>query len=84
VARSLPRFRRALGPALRAPADGIDTLLWLLTDPGAPLATTGRFWHDRRPRSIHRLAKTARSDTPAERARLWSWVAEQARRGEPA
>lgn len=77
VARSLPRFRRLVGPLLRTPADGADTLVWLAVDGGEPLATSGGFWHDRRLRPLHRLASTRRSDTPAERARLWQWVVER-------
>lgn len=75
VERSLPTFRRVVGPLLRTPADGADTLVWLASDDGEPLSQTGRFWLDRRPRSIHRLESTRRSDTPAERARLWTWCA---------
>lgn len=74
VARSLPTFRRVLGPLLRTPAEGADTLVWLAVDDGAPLKESGRFWLDRRPRPLHRLASTRRSDTPAERERLWSWA----------
>jgi dehydrogenase/reductase SDR family protein 12 len=73
VRRSLPTFRRITGPLLRSPEQGIDTLVWLAADDGAPLDTTGRFWLDRRPRPIHRLPSTRRSDTPAERRRLWAW-----------
>lgn len=74
VARSLPTFRRVVGPLLRTPAEGADTLVWLAVAEGAPLAQSGRFWLDRRPRPLHRLASTLRSDTPAERERLWSWA----------
>ncbi len=74
VARSLPTFRRVVGPLLRTPADGADTLVWLAVDEGAPLQDSGRFWLDRRPRPLHRLASTQRSDTLEERARLWSWA----------
>jgi dehydrogenase/reductase SDR family protein 12 len=73
LARSLPAFRRLVGPLLRTPADGADTLVWLAVDEGAPLRESGRFWHDRRPRPLHRLASTRRSDTPGERERLWDW-----------
>ncbi|HRC57691.1 MAG TPA: hypothetical protein PKU97_17270, partial [Kofleriaceae bacterium] len=31
-------------------------------------------WLDRRPRALHRLASTRRSDTPQERERLWRWA----------
>jgi NAD(P)-dependent dehydrogenase (short-subunit alcohol dehydrogenase family) len=74
VARSLPTFRRVLGPLLRTPADAADTLVWLAVDDGAPLQESWRFWLDRRPRPLHRLASTRRSDTPEERERLWNWA----------
>jgi NAD(P)-dependent dehydrogenase (short-subunit alcohol dehydrogenase family) len=74
VARSLPTFRRVVGPLLRTPAEGADTLIWLVVDDGAPLKQGGRFWLDRRPRPLHRLASTRRSDTAEERERLWSWA----------
>jgi NAD(P)-dependent dehydrogenase (short-subunit alcohol dehydrogenase family) len=77
VARSLPTFRRVVGPLLRTPAEGADTLVWLAADENAAFDSSGRFWLDRRPRPLHRLASTRRSDTPAERARLWSWVVEK-------
>jgi dehydrogenase/reductase SDR family protein 12 len=77
VARSLPTFRRVVGPFLRTPEDGADTLVWLAVDEGEPLRESGRFWLDRRPRPLHRLASTRRSDTPEERARLWSWAVEK-------
>jgi NAD(P)-dependent dehydrogenase (short-subunit alcohol dehydrogenase family) len=77
LARSLPTFKRVVGPLLRSPADGADTLAWLAVDEGAPLEQSGQFWHDRRPRPLHRLASTRRSDTPAERERLWSWAVQK-------
>lgn len=73
VARSLPTFRTVLGPLLRTPEQGADTLVWLAADDGVARSTTGKFWLDRRPRAIHRLAKTRVSDTPDARAALWSW-----------
>ncbi len=73
VRRSLPGFRRVMGPLLRTSEQGADSLVWLAADDGTPLETTGGFWLDRRPRSIHRLAKTRRSDTLDERRRLWDW-----------
>ena len=82
VARSLPRFRRVVGPMLRTPAEGADTLIWLAVDEGALSQRSGGLWLDRRPRPLHRLAATKRSDTPAERARLWAWAA--AKSGWPA
>ncbi len=83
VARSLPRFRRIVGPLLRSPDEGADTLAWLVADDGAPLATTGAFWLDRRPRSTHRLARTRAAETLEERARLWAWVHERSGQGRP-
>ncbi len=77
VRASLPTFRRVLGPLLRRPDQGADTLAWLASDDGEPLRTTGEFWLDRRPRSIHRLPSTRRSDTPEERRRLWSWCVDR-------
>ncbi len=78
VARSLPVFRRVLGPLLRTPEDGADTLVWLAANDDDVLAESGLFWHDRRPRPIHRFANTRRSDTPEERARLLAWVNQKA------
>lgn len=76
VRDSLPRFHRYLKPALRTPAQGVDTLVWLAADDEA-LGHSGRFWHDRRPRPIHRLPQTRRSDTAARRNELWDWCREQ-------
>jgi NAD(P)-dependent dehydrogenase (short-subunit alcohol dehydrogenase family) len=76
VARSLPTFRRVVGPLLRDAAGGADTLVWLGADDQA-LASTGGFWHDRRRRSVHRTAASRRADTAAERVRLWEWCQAQ-------
>ncbi len=68
IVESLPRFHKLLGPALRTPEEGADTIVWL----GAadePLRKPGRFWHDRRDRPTHRLPGTATSREDA--ARLW-------------
>ena len=70
VAASLPTFRRVVGPLLRTPEQGADTLVWLAAAERAE-ASSGGFWLDRRIRPIHRLPTTARSDTPARRDRLW-------------
>ncbi len=69
VRSSLPRFAKVTRPLLRTPAQGADTIVWL----GAaaePSRSSGRFWHDRRPRSTHRLRSTR--ETPQERERLWA------------
>jgi NAD(P)-dependent dehydrogenase (short-subunit alcohol dehydrogenase family) len=75
VAASLPGFRKVMGPLLRDADQGADTFVWLAADDGAPLATTGAFWLDRRVRPVHRLRRTRRSDTSARRRQLWDWVA---------
>jgi len=77
VESSLPRFHRLLGPALRSPDQGADTLVWLAADDAAA-TSSGGFWLDRRQRSIHKLPTTSRTDTPERRARLWERVAELA------
>ena len=69
VRHSLPTFSRLMGPFLRTPAQGVDTILWLVTAP-ASCTPPGTFWLDRRRRRPHRLARTRRSDTTAERERL--------------
>ena len=53
-------------------------MVWLASDDGEPLSTTGRFWLDRGIRPIHRLRRTRRSDTSDRRNELWDWVSEQA------
>lgn len=73
VETSLPTFSKVMGPLLRSPDQGADTLVWLVADDTA-LETNGGFWLDRRPRPIHRLRRTRASDTPERRQRLWSWV----------
>lgn len=75
VEAALPGFRKVMGALLRSPEQGADTLVWLAADDGEPLTTNGRFWLDRRPRSLHKLPTTKRSDTPERRDRLWNWVA---------
>ena len=75
VRDSLPTFRKIVGPLLRSPLQGADTMVWLALDDGAPLSTTGTFWLDRHERSIHKLPTTRSSDTPQRREQLWDWVA---------
>ena len=77
VDASLPTFSKVMGPLLRTPDQGADTLVWLVAD-DAPLESNGRFWLDRRPRSIHKLPMTKRTDTTERRAQLWDWVADTA------
>ena len=78
VEESLPAFRRIVGPLLRTPDQGADTLVWLAADDGDPLESSGDFWLDRRRRDIHKLGSTRAADTPDRRERLWEWVASEA------
>ena len=75
VRESLPRFRALMGPLLRTPSQGADTMVWLAADPRA-LETNGQFWLDRRPRSVAPLPGTRTSDADAERC--WSWCVDRA------
>jgi len=68
---SLPGFYRLMRPVLRTPAQGVDTIAWLATDPGVP-ALSGRLFLDRRPRPFDRIRSTRLS--AAERRRLWEIV----------
>ena len=72
---ALPGFAKVMGPLLRTPAQGADTLVWLASD-DEPLSSNGKFWHDRRQRNIHKLPSTRSTDTPERRAQLWDWVTE--------
>jgi NAD(P)-dependent dehydrogenase (short-subunit alcohol dehydrogenase family) len=74
VRESLPTFRKVVGPLLRTPAQGADTIVWLAADQGEPRSSSGGFWLDRHRRSIHKLPNTRSSDTPARRQELWTWV----------
>lgn len=79
VEESLPVFRKIVGPLLRTPEQGADTLVWLAAD-DEPLDHNGSFWLDRRQRSIHKKATTRSSDTADERALLWARCEEQTAR----
>jgi NAD(P)-dependent dehydrogenase (short-subunit alcohol dehydrogenase family) len=68
IKSSIPTFQRIMGPLLRSPEQGSDTIVWLAAAPG-PAEVTGRFWCDRHVRSTHRLART--HETAEERDRLW-------------
>lgn len=57
VESGLPGFHRFMGPLLRTPEQGADTLVWLASS-AEPLASTGAFWHDRRQRGEHHLPWT--------------------------
>jgi NAD(P)-dependent dehydrogenase (short-subunit alcohol dehydrogenase family) len=65
---SLPGFRRLMGPLLRTPEQGADTIAWLAAAPEVA-ETTGKLWLDRRPRAFDRLPSTR--VTIEEAMRLW-------------
>jgi NAD(P)-dependent dehydrogenase (short-subunit alcohol dehydrogenase family) len=72
---ALPGFSKIMGPLLRSPEQGADTLVWLAAD-DVPAEMSGEFWHDRVVRSIHKLPTTRATDTPERRLALWDWVVE--------
>ena len=74
---AIPGFSKLMGPLLRTPEQGADTVVWLAA---AELAAdeTGAFFCDRRRRPTHRLARTR--ETKVERAALWRAVEEFAGR----
>lgn len=74
VRASLPTFRRVLGPVLRTPESGADTVVWL-AGADEPGRSSGLFWLDRRPRSTVHLPRTR--PEPGEEQRLWSWAWER-------
>jgi NAD(P)-dependent dehydrogenase (short-subunit alcohol dehydrogenase family) len=71
LAAALPRFYDLMGPLLRTPAEGVDTVTWLATQPPTG-ARRGRLYLDRRERPFDRLPGT-RLDGAARR-RLWDAV----------
>jgi NAD(P)-dependent dehydrogenase (short-subunit alcohol dehydrogenase family) len=75
VVDSLPTFHRVVGPFLRSPEQGADTSVWLAAAQ-QPLASSGQFWLDRRPRGTNYLPRTG---SPAGEAdRLWQQVSRDA------
>ena len=50
VDAGIPGFGKLMGPLLRSPEQGADTMVWLAADDSV-LETTGLFWHDRAVRS---------------------------------
>ncbi len=68
VRTSLPTFNKIMGPLLRTPEQGADTIVWLAAAP-EPAMSTGGFWFDRRPAPVHLFEATR--ETEQERAELW-------------
>ena len=71
LAESLPGFYGFMGPLLRSPAEGADTIVWLATA-DASEAPDGRLYLDRRPRPFDRIRSTRLS--AAQRRLLWDRV----------
>jgi NAD(P)-dependent dehydrogenase (short-subunit alcohol dehydrogenase family) len=71
LAESLPGFHGLMGPLLRTPAEGVDTIVWLATTPASELGD-GLLYLDRRPRPFDRLRSTRLS--AADRRQLWQQV----------
>jgi dehydrogenase/reductase SDR family protein 12 len=70
VTDSLPRFAKVAAPILRTAEQGADTIVWLLGSEDAA-QTTGRFWHDRRPRPTSYVPLTRHR--AAEAAAFWDY-----------
>jgi dehydrogenase/reductase SDR family member 12 len=68
---SLPGFHRVVGPLLRTPEQGADTIVWLGSAPQAA-DVSGGFWFDRARRRTHLLPWGSESDD--ERRRLWAEI----------
>jgi len=78
VAASLPAFHKRVGPWLRSPRQGADTMVWLVSTP-AVADMSGRFWFDRRPRPTAVLPGTR--VTLEQRHQLARWLAARCRPG---
>ncbi len=66
VSDSLPTFSKLIGPLLRSPEEGADTMVWLAsTEEEVP---SGKFWLDRTPRPTHMTDKT--KERPEDRVAL--------------
>lgn len=77
VASSLPGFHRVMGPLLRTPAQGADTIAWLASAAEVLEAPSGSFWLDRRRRWEHKVPWTRPADARSDQTRLWQWCAER-------
>jgi NAD(P)-dependent dehydrogenase (short-subunit alcohol dehydrogenase family) len=81
VSASLPGFYGAMGPLLRTPAEGADTIVWLASR-ADPEASSGRLFLDRRPRPFDRVPATRVS--AADRRALWDAIVRLAGVADPA
>lgn len=71
LSASLPGFDRLMGPILRTPEEGADTIAWLATAPLEEIGS-GRLFLDRRSRPFDRVPWTRLR--AAERRALWTEV----------
>lgn len=77
----LPRFAH-LGPLLRSPAQGADTVAWLAANEprrNNASAPSEGLWHDRHRRGEYYVPTTRRSTLTSQRdgTMLWNWCAER-------
>jgi dehydrogenase/reductase SDR family protein 12 len=87
LASGLPSFAK-LGPLLRTPLQGADTVVWLAAGearfPDLPNPLAEGFFHDRHRRNEHHLPWTIRGAGATEGVRLWEWCRSRTSlRGEP-
>jgi dehydrogenase/reductase SDR family protein 12 len=80
LAHALPGFHRLMGPMLRTPAEGVDTITWLAADPSAG-SRGGQLFLDRRSRPFDRIPSTR--STRDDRQRLWDMVVDLSGVGDP-
>lgn len=73
VAESLPTFNRLMGPFLRTPEQGADTIVWLVAD-SEPGETSGRLWFDRSVVPEHLVDRTR--ETEVDRQAMWDALVE--------
>ena len=73
VAESLPGFNKVVGPLLRTPQQGADTIVWLAASEAAA-ELSGGFFLDREPHITEVLGST-RTDR-ARKLRLWEALAD--------
>lgn len=82
LVEALPLFARLMGPLLRTPAEGTDTLVWLATATAGEIDSPGgSLWLDRHARPFDRLPTTRVSRL--DRRRLWELVMELSGGGDP-
>jgi NAD(P)-dependent dehydrogenase (short-subunit alcohol dehydrogenase family) len=81
LAEALPGFYRLMGPMLRTPEEGVDTITWLASDERAG-RPDGKLYLDRRPRPFDRVPSTRLSAD--QRRRLWDIVVRLADVPDPA